>query len=169
MTRTSAVTWLIIAFSFVGVVRADEKFHVLVQREKVMDGLVTGTLFVNGERLGPCYENEAKKIPAGTYRGVLRTRSTKNFVQGPRGVLGNTGDFLLEAAAVPGRSDILFHAGNKPNHSEGCILCGPAGKDPKTGMPLAPETLRKLRLRFFGEDQPLATPNRAIVVEVREP
>ena len=97
--------------------------------EKVEGGLTIGKLSVNGQELGPCYENADKQIPAGAYGGVLRYTSQKYFVQSPGGKLGKTGDFLLEVARVPGRTDILFHAGNKAEHSMGCILCGPASTD----------------------------------------
>jgi hypothetical protein len=170
--------WYTVAFaSFTGLVAcvalsaAESKpFNVVVQRGKTEKGLVIGKLSVNGKEIGTCYENAEKKIPAGTYKGVLRTKSGKNFVQGPGGKLGKSGDFLLEVAGVPSRSDILFHPGNKKEHSEGCILCGPATKDPKTDALIAPGTLKKLRLAFYdGNDKPTATPDKAIRIEVRDP
>jgi hypothetical protein len=142
---------------------------VVVQREKTENGLVRGKILVNGQPVGASYENADKTIPAGTYKGVLRTKSMKNFVQGPGGKLGKSGDFLMELAGVPKRTDILFHAGNKPEHSEGCIMCGPATKDPKTGDPVAPETLKKLRLLFYETDTPNSTPDKEIKIEVRDP
>jgi hypothetical protein len=144
-------------------------FKVTVQRGKTADGLVHGRLLVNGQDIGPCYENADRQIPAGTYNGVLRYKSAKNFVQSPGGKLGKSGDFLLEVSGVPKRTDILFHAGNKAEHSEGCILCGPATRDPKTGEAFAPPSLRALRLRFYGTDTPAGTPSKKIVIEVRNP
>jgi hypothetical protein len=144
-----------------------EEFKVVVRRMSTSGNLVTGKVLVNGAEIGVCYENDAKKIPVGTYDGALRVTSSKNFVQGPGGVLGMTGDFLLEVANVPGRTDILFHAGNLPEHSEGCIMGGPATTDPTTGKKIAPPTLRTLRLKFFnGEDNPTATPDKAIKITV---
>jgi hypothetical protein len=164
------LTVLLISSFVIGTAAAPKPFNVIVQREKTQDGLVTGKLLVNGEEIGTCYENAERKIPAGTYKGVLRYRSNKNFVQGPGGKLGKTGDFLLEVAGVPRRTDILFHAGNRPEHSEGCIMCGPATRDPKTGQPLAPEALKQLRLLFYdGVDMPTNTPDKAIQIEVRDP
>lgn len=146
------------------------KFAIVVKREKSQDGLLVGKVSVNGQAIGTSYENEEKQIPAGTYRGVLRYTSSKNFVQGPGGKLGKTGDFLIEVAGVPKRTDILFHAGNKPEHSEGCIMLGPATRDPKTGDPMAPEALKKLRLLFYdGVDSPPVTPDKAITIEVSDP
>jgi hypothetical protein len=146
------------------------KFDVRVHRELTKDGLVIGKISVNGQEIGTCYENAEKKVPAGTYKGVLRHKSTKNFVQGPGGRLGKTGDFLLEVAGVPKRTDILFHAGNKREHSEGCIMLGAASHDPKSGDPVAPEALKKLRLLFYdGNDSPASTPDKAITIEIRDP
>lgn len=144
-------------------------FHVVVQRLKTDDGLVIGELSVNGKKLGTCYENDDKKIPAGTYKGVVRTTSMRQHAQGPGGKMGNSGDFLLEVAGVPKRSDILFHAGNKKEHSLGCILCGPVRTDPKTGDRLAPEVLRQMRLMYFGTDTPDGKPDKEIKIEVRDP
>lgn len=164
------ITALLFGNFVIGIATPPKPFKVIVQREKTQDGLVTGKLLVNGQETGTCYENAEKKIPAGTYKGVLRYRSNKNFVQGPGGKLGKTGDFLLEVAGVPRRTDILFHAGNKPEHSEGCIMCGPATKDARTGQPLAPDTLKQLRLLFYdGVDMPTGTPDKAIQIEVRDP
>jgi hypothetical protein len=149
---------------------AERRFVVVVQREKTEKGLIFGKLSVDGKVIGTVYENAEKKIPAGSYRGVLRYESKKNFVQGPGGKLGHKGDFLLEVAGVPGRSDILFHAGNKKEHSEGCILCGPALKDKKSGVWIAPKTLKEVRLLFYdGKDNPTGTPDKVIKVEVKEP
>ncbi len=146
-----------------------KEFRVVVIRQKTEGRLISGRVSVDGKDIGPCYENEAKAISAGTYRGVIRTRSMKNFVQGPGGRLGRTGDFLLEVADVPHRTDILFHPGNRPEHSDGCILGGPATTDPATGDHIAPPTLKSMRLAFFdGHDNPDRNPDKAITVEVRE-
>jgi hypothetical protein len=149
--------------------RAAERFVVTVQRLRSTDGLISGVISVNGEPIGTFYENEEKKIPAGKYKGRLRYTSGKNFVQGPGGKLGRSGDFLLEVGDVPGRTDILFHAGNKKEHSEGCIMLGPATQNAK-GDRIAPEPLKKLRLLFYdNQDMPSSTPNKDIDIEVRNP
>lgn len=148
---------------------AEKRFVVVVQREKTEKGLIAGKLSVDGKVIGTVYENADKKIPAGIYRGVVRMESKKNFVQGPGGKLGHKGDFLLEVAGVPGRSDILFHAGNKKEHSEGCILCGSSIKDKKGGDWIAPKTLKELRLLFYdGKDNPTGTPDKVITVKVED-
>jgi hypothetical protein len=75
----------------------------------------------------------------------------------------------LEVAGVPKRSDILFHAGNKKEHSLGCILCGPVTRDPKTDERIAPDVLRQLRLMYFGTDTPDGKPDKEIKIEIRDP
>lgn len=167
--RTLILIGTMVGLAVRGWADGPQKMTVTVQRVKTAEGLVTGTLTIDGQESGTVYENDERKIPAGTYRGVIRTTSQKNFAQGPGGKLGKSGDFLLEIAGVLGRSDILFHAGNKKEHSEGCVLCGPAGKDPATGAPLAPEPLKKLRLAFFETDTPNATPNKHVEIVVLEP
>lgn len=148
---------------------AEKEFHIVIQRKSTSNGLLTGKISVNGKALGTCYENDAKKIPAGKYKGVLRHSSMRGHVQGPGGKMGNEGDFLVEVADVPGRTDILLHAGNKVEHSVGCILLGPVTKD-ENGAKIAPAALKELRLQFFdGMDDPTASPNKVIIVEVRDP
>ena len=161
---------VIVMFADAGRAEEPTKFTVVVQRSKTKDNLLTGTITVNGEKIGSTFENGALKIPAGTYKGVLRTTSSKNFVQGPGGKLGRSGDFLLEVSGVPKRTDILFHAGNKPEQSEGCIMLGPATRDSKTQEPIAPEALRKLRLKFYDDvDAPKMTPDKTITIKVIDP
>lgn len=161
---------LLIAFLWISPATAqDKEFRVVIQRTSTKDGLLNGKISVNGEAIGATHENAEKKIPAGVYKGVLRATSMKNFVQGPGAKLGKSGDFLLEIAGVPKRTDILIHAGNKPEHSEGCVMLGPATKN-SAGEPIAPDALKKLRLLFYdGEDSPAATPNKAIRIEVKDP
>lgn len=159
-----------IVLTFASACAAEDKtFAVVIQRTSTKDGLLNGKISVNGEAIGTTHENAEKKIPAGTYNGVLRTMSMKNFVQGPGGKLGKSGDFLLEIDGVPKRTDILLHAGNKPEHSEGCVMLGPATKN-SAGDSIAPDALKKLRLLFYdGEDSPTATPKKTITVEVKDP
>jgi hypothetical protein len=154
---------------------APQPFNIVVQRGKTSDGLIVGKLSVNGQEIGTCYERADKHVPAGTYKAHLRYESEKNHVQGPGGKLGKKGDFLIELDTFTDKSGkkwtvVQFHAGNKAEHSDGCVLGGPATEDPKTGDPIAPEALKKLRLLFYdGKDKPTATPDKAITVEFRDP
>jgi len=153
-------------------------FAILIDRQStkgvLIDGnpyvLVGGTISVNGQAIGGTYENNAVKIAVGTFPGTLRYWSGHNFVQGPFGTIGQDGDFLVEVSGVPpNRTDILLHGGNKPNQSAGCILLGAVPRD-ASGIPYLNngDTLRKLRLLFYGTDVPNATPNKNISVEVQD-
>src|SRR5262249_27108099 len=53
-------------------------FPVVVQGLRPDAALVIGELSVKGKKLGTCYENDDKKTPAGTYKGVVRTTSMRN-------------------------------------------------------------------------------------------
>ena len=165
--------WLAETKSYNISANASEDFHIVITRQTVKDGLVIGTISVNDQVIGNAYENEDLKIQAGSYRGVLRYWSGHNFVQGPFGTIGKEGDFLLEVTNVHQadgreRKDILFHGGNKPQHSKGCILLGPVGKDPSSGIPSLDDShpLRKLRKLFYGTDMPNSTPNKNIIIDV---
>ena len=133
-------------------------YRVLIERKEITpSGLIVSDLSVNGLALGQVYENAKKAIPAGSYPGVRRFVSEKRFVQGPGGHMDKRGDFLIEIAKVPDRSDILIHPGNKPEHSEGCILAGSAEK--KAGRVYAPPILVALRRHFYGDARPLPVCN----------
>jgi hypothetical protein len=125
---------VLFAFAFL-LVGQPSPFSIVVERGSPENGLITGKLSVNGHRIGTTYENQALKIPAGTYAGVLRYVSGRNFVSGPLGTIGTQGDFLLEVSGVSGRTDILFHGGNKPAQSQGCIMLGPVVPPPGSSIP----------------------------------
>lgn len=144
----------------------NEKFDIVVQRLHVDKDLVIGAILVNGEQLGTTYENDAVKIAAGHYTGMMRYSSNHNFVQGPEGTMSKAGDFLIEVVGVKGRSAILFHGGNKAKHSRGCILLGPVHKKKKHAWVDDGHTLRKLRRKFYGSDNPVACPMKTISVRV---
>lgn len=164
-------TWL--ALSAAGAAPAADPFKMVVTRGDTKDGLVVGKLTVNGEPMGTVFERADKRMPAGTYKAHLRYESGKNHVQGPGGVLGKRGDFLVEldAITIAGKKweFVQFHAGDKPEHSDGCVLGGAATTDNKSKEKIAPETLKKLRLKFYGTDTPNSTPNREITVEFNGP
>lgn len=163
---------------------SDDYFDIEIQRKEKAEftGLkdnqsmtatgVAGQLRVNGELLGDVLENDALKIPAGTYRGRMRYVSGKGFVQGPFNVMADKGDFLLEVAGVSHKTDILIHQGNKPWHSTGCILAGPITRKFVDGRKFvsidSDATLSKLRRRFYGTDLPTSCPNKRITITIRD-
>jgi Family of unknown function (DUF5675) len=153
---------------------AQEEFEIHIVRMKPKGELLPGMISVGKEVIGRCYENASLRIPAGIYKGVLRYWSPKGFAQGPFGELGKTGDFLLEVADVKApngtpRTDILFHGGDKPHQSQGCILLGPVVKTAKGGVVDDKHPLRILRLKFYGTDSPIASPDKAIRIIVTDP
>jgi hypothetical protein len=125
-------------------------------------------LYVNGEPVGATLENVATQIPAGEYGGRLRQNSPSGLAQGPFGSQGDTGDFLIEITGVGGRTDLLFHGGNKPKQSRGCVLLGGVIHTSKGGVVPDEIPLRRLRLMFYGTDVPDATPAVSIKVSIRD-
>ena len=146
----------------------ERTFQIRIQRLYSKDKLVTGSLAVNGELIGGTYENDDLKVPAGSYVGRLRYRSDHNFVQGPFGLMSKTGDFLVELVGAKDRTNILFHGGNKPKHSKGCVLLGPVVKDKatNTGFVGGEHALRKLRLKFYGSETPVQCPSEHIFIQI---
>lgn len=152
-----------------------DRFNITIILEKVQNGLITGKIYVNNSLIGNAFENERYKIPVGEYKGYIRYISDRNRVQNPFGILAKQGDFYLEVANVKGlsgkdRTNILFHGGNKPEHSLGCILLGPVKKDKKTGTAYLDDDhpLRKLRLLFYGTDTPNMCPDKEISIEISQ-
>jgi hypothetical protein len=136
-------------------------------------GRVFGDISVNGQVVGRFYENPDKIIPAGTFQGTLRYASNHNFVQSACGEMSRQGDFLLEITNVSDergnkRTNILLHPGWLPRHSEGCVLVGQRKRDSNGGyLPLDPDSpLRKLRMIFYGSDNPIACPDKRITINI---
>ena len=153
---------------------AGDEFSIAIKRTHLKGEELTGTLFINGREIGPTLENDSYRIPPGTYNGVVRYISSHHFVQNPGGELFYTGDFLLEIAGVKdwsgrSRTGILFHAGSKPQNSEGCVLLGAVTKDSRGEIILSPDhPLYKLRESFYGTNDPNSSPNKTVKVEIVE-
>ncbi|MBL8178828.1 MAG: hypothetical protein JNK48_29405 [Bryobacterales bacterium] len=134
---------------------------------------VYGDIAVNNVNFGRFYENPAVMIPTGTYVGALRYQSNHNFVLSSCGAAARRGDFLIEVSGVRdgsgnARSDILFHPGELPSQSRGCILFGARKRDAAGELlPLGPDyPLAKIRREFYGTDDPLQCPNKRITIVV---
>lgn len=88
--------------------------------------------------LEPPWRNNEKNvscIPVGTY--PLRLRNWGDWYQKAikhkrLGSLSEPG--MIEVCKVPGRSAILIHWGNFPEHTEGCLLVGNADPDNKVAV-----------------------------------
>ncbi|MCW3104218.1 MAG: hypothetical protein JWO09_2658 [Bacteroidetes bacterium] len=169
-----AIVIILFANSSLGSAQADN-FDILIKRNSIVGNLVYCTIFLNGQEIGTAFENNNLKIPTGTYKGLMRYNSGHDFVQSDLGKMSIKGDFLLEVSNVPGnqipilRTDILMHSGNQPKHSKGCILLGPAQKGPDGGAFIDQNhPLRKLRLAFYGTDDPVSCPNKNITITVSD-
>lgn len=154
------------------IVAAQDRFDIRIERTSISGDLVEGKLYVNNIYLGKTYENNKLKIRPGRYPGYLRYVSNAGHVTGPLGNIGKEGDFLMEVGSVTwsdgrSRSNLLFHGGNKPHHSKGCIMLGAVSKDNdgKRYLP-ASHTLSKLREAFYGTDNPVSSPNKNITIEI---
>ena len=97
------------------------KINLLIIRDTFTDKSTIGTLYINGERFCDTLENpylnnqrNISCIPEGQYKVRLRL---------PRE--SATRDYLhLLVQDVPNRDWILFHRGNYPSQTQGCILVG---------------------------------------------
>ena len=98
-----------------------KKINLLLIRDTFTDKSTLGELFLNGERMCDTLENpwiNNKKnvscIPRGEYK--VRLRLARESA---------TRDYLhLLVEDVENRSYILFHIGNTPKDTSGCILVG---------------------------------------------
>lgn len=134
---------------------------------------VLGNLTINGTAVGSVVENDALRVKAGEYKGVIRYVSSKNLVQGPLANMSTKGDFLLEVSGVSGREAILFHQGTQPWHSKGCILAGAAQKKKvgdKDVISISDDsTLAKMRQMFYGTSgEANACPNKTVRVTIKD-
>lgn len=149
-------------------------FSMEIHRDTLNDNLVEGTIYINGKKIGKTYERYDLKVNRGTYNGSLKYVSYNGHATGPFGTIGNSGDFLLEidnvkwSDNVP-RTNLLFHGGNKPEHSRGCIMIGGVPRD-NNNIRYLPKwhTLRKLRNEFYGTELPVSCPNKNITIEINE-
>jgi hypothetical protein len=162
----------LVCFAVATVSAAAEDFIITIRREHLDGNLLVGSIFVNRERLGPCYERNDVKIAAGIYPCSMRYVSSDGHAQGPFGELAQEGDFLLEIRNVKWsdgriRKDLLLHAGDKPGQSTGCIMLGAVRRDSHHIAILPPNhPLRLLRLRFYGNDTPVATPDKKVSIVI---
>ena len=99
----------------------NNKINLVLEREIFTDKSVIGTLYLNGIRICDTLENpwidnarNISCIPEGKYDVRLRLARESG-----------TRDYLhLLVKAVPDRTYILFHKGNYPKDTRGCVLVG---------------------------------------------
>lgn len=83
---------------------------VKVVRENAIGEAIPSKIYVDGVFFGYGLENEAYRIPKGTYDVTLKRSPS----------FGSNKVYL----SVPGRTNILFHGGNTADQTKGCILVG---------------------------------------------
>jgi len=165
--------------SVASLVQSAEPFTIKIDRAKTVilqdqkppnNKLVEGTISLNGKPIGISYENGDYLIALGSYKGVMRYVSPNGFAQNPFGKLAQQGDFLIEIAGVPpNRTNLLFHGGDKPKFSQGCVMLGPVVRTgPKQGQIEPDHPLRILRTEFYGSEEPIASPDKAISIVISD-
>ena len=136
----------------------DKGVNLLIIRDTFTDKSTLGKLYVNGEMFCdtlelPYRDNQRSisSIPAGEYKVNLRPARQSA-----------TRDYLhLIVKEVPNRSYILFHRGNKPSHTRGCILVGQSRQQDFVGnSTLAMDLLMKEIINLGGENIKLIIKNR---------
>ena len=132
--------------------------NLLLIRDTFSDKSTIGELFINGERFCDTLENpwiNNKKnvscIPRGEYKVRLRLARESG-----------TRDYLhLLVKGVPNRTYILFHIGNKPKDTSGCILVGLGSQqDVVSNSRLAMDLLMKEIINLGGENIKLIIKNK---------
>lgn len=136
----------------------DKGVNLLIIRDTFTDKSTIGKLYLNGElfcdTLELPYRNNQRSIssiPAGEYKVNLRPARQSA-----------TRDYLhLIVEDVPNRSYILFHRGNKPAHTRGCVLVGQTRQQDFVGnSTLAMDLLMKEIINLGGENIKLIIKNR---------
>jgi len=91
-------------------------------------------------------------IPDGTYGGILR--------------YDHADKWRIELTGVPGRTHVQIHTGNTPDNSEGCILVGLKLGGDMCSVVDSRAAYAALRTAFYGTRDPVATPDKTIMVSV---
>ena len=134
------------------------KINLLIIRDTFTDKSTIGTLYINGEKFCDTLENpylnnqrNISCIPEGQYKVRLRL---------PRE--SATRDYLhLLVQDVPNRDWILFHRGNYPSQTQGCILVGSGRKqDIVENSRLAMDLVIKEIINLGGENINLIIKNK---------
>ena len=136
----------------------DKGVNLLIIRDTFTEKSTIGKLYVNGEMFCdtlelPYRDNQRSIscIPDGQYK--VRLRLARESA---------TRDYLhLMVLDVPNRSYILFHRGNKPEHTRGCVLVGQSRQQDFVGnSTLAMDLLMKEIINLGGENINLIIKNR---------
>ena len=138
--------------------KKEKKINLLLIRDTFTDKSTLGELFLNGERMCDTLENpymdnqrNISCIPEGVYDVRIRL---------PRE--SGTRDYMhLLVKDVPSRDYILFHIGNTPKDTRGCILVGLGSQqDSVNNSRLAMDLLMKEIINLGGENIKLIIKNK---------
>jgi len=136
----------------------NDKINLLLIRDTFTEESTVGELFLNGERICDTLENpyldnqrNISCIPEGEY--PVRLRLARESA---------SRDYLhLLVQDVPNRDWILFHRGNYPKDTSGCILVGLGSQqDVVNNSVLAMDLLIKEILHLGGENINLIIKNK---------
>lgn len=84
------------------------QLELIRESENKQTGAISGRLLLDGEFYGYTLENSSTAIVPGTYK--LGTRWSPKFLRNKVEII------------VPGRKYLMFHGGNTPADSAGCVL-----------------------------------------------
>jgi hypothetical protein len=140
--------------------RAQGVLEIMIVRTSENAASTTGELYVGGRFVAhtlelPWKENRSyiSSIPVGTYSSHLRYDKADGW--------------RIQIDGVPGRSGVQLHVGNYPSQIEGCVLVGLEVFNADDRLGRSAEAYAALRRAFYGAEDPLLTPNKAIRVTVR--
>ncbi len=155
---TSSVL-LLVLLSAASFITPPEDFAISIFRQYPDKKCTSGYLAVNGTII--CYSlekpwkenlNNISSIPAGKYNAILRYDHTDHW--------------RIELKNVPGRTNVQIHIGNEVSDSKGCILVGNKLGANLCSIQESAKAYKKLKTAFYGTDNPAATPNKNITVEI---
>ena len=159
ITRRGVVAGILLLASSAGTSAQQDQFILTIARKYKSPNCTSGYFAVNGKVVAyalelPWHGNKPliSSIPDGTYGAVLR--------------YDHPDKWRIELTGVPGRSYVQIHTGNTTADSEGCILLGAKLGDDLCSVIDSKKAYAKLRKAFYGSKNPMATPNKVIMVRV---
>ena len=134
-------------------------FTLTIARKNSSAACTSGYLAVNGAIIAYTLERPwngnaplISSIPDGSYAGTLR--------------YDHADAWRIELQGVPGRTNVEIHTGNTPDDTEGCILVGLKLGSDLCSVQDSQKAYQVLKTAFYGSANPVATPNKSILVVV---
>lgn len=137
-------------------------FVLTVLRQYQSGKCTSGYLAVNGtiacytlERPWKDNQENISSIPAGRYRAFLRYDKSDHW--------------RLQLEGVPNkRTGVQIHIGNTVDDTQGCILVGTGLGPDLCTLTGSADAYRDLKKRFYGSATPKLTPDREIIVVIKD-